>query len=178
MYKILLVFTLFSVTCFSIPNINLIDKFKTDIIEEKIAENISGDEKKNYNYFYDHKIEEKRSIWHGKNGRIKQILNTDNKEINVFGYGINGNITLVGRIFNKKRDGNWFYYNNLGEMINKISYKNGLLDGIAEAFYPSGKLHIKKVYKMGKRVGKIQLFDQNGQLKKKVNSENLISYEK
>jgi antitoxin component YwqK of YwqJK toxin-antitoxin module len=53
-------------------------------------------------------------------------------------------------------------FDNTNLLKEKFHFKNGKLDGDAEAFYRDGKLRWKGKYKNGCSVGKWEYWDQNG----------------
>jgi antitoxin component YwqK of YwqJK toxin-antitoxin module len=54
----------------------------------------------------------------------------------------------------------------------RITYKDGVLNGLFESFHPNGQLEFRKNYKNGKQDGLYELFSENGQLLDRENYKN------
>ena len=63
-------------------------------------------------------------------------------------------------------------YHKNGNKQEEVFSINGLLDGEAFIYYPSGKLENKSFFKVGKREGESLTYYENGKLKKKILYKN------
>jgi antitoxin component YwqK of YwqJK toxin-antitoxin module len=66
-----------------------------------------------------------------------------------------------GVYVNDKKDGlvTWFYNDKKHTKSLTSTYKNGVLDGVSEKFYPSGNLKARVEYKNGEKQGEWQEFE-------------------
>jgi len=102
-------------------------------------------------------------------------------------YYSNKSIKALGDYCVKKRCGTWDYFDDLGNIIIRENYKNGLLNGayfiffdgaltdvynyengkkngISKKFFPSGKVQIIKNYLNDKLHGRYELFNKKGKM--------------
>ena len=54
----------------------------------------------------------------------------------------------------------------------KISFKNGIIDGVVELYYPNGKLQLEIPYKNGQVDGLVKRYDENGQVVEQATFKN------
>ena len=69
-----------------------------------------------------------------------------------------------GKFKNGKRDGEWFYYHENGQLKTKGNLKDGKQDGLWEQYYGNGQLKFKGIYKDGKIDGLEEHYHKNGRL--------------
>ena len=58
-----------------------------------------------------------------------------------------------------------------GQLVHQSHYENlrtKLLDGVAESWWPNGKLSVHEEYAHGKRLGELRLYYENGRLKRRA----------
>ena len=65
--------------------------------------------------------------------------------------------------------GTTLYYNENGQLFERVNFKDGQYDGPFEQFYDNGQLREKGNFKDGQLNGLNQIFDDNGLLREKVN---------
>ena len=58
-----------------------------------------------------------------------------------------------GKLKNGEKDGKWLIYNNDGQLLSKVNYKNGLYSGIVETYHENGQLSTKGNFKDGRPDG-------------------------
>ncbi len=75
-------------------------------------------------------------------------------------------ITVSAKKQNDLQDGDHHLYRKDGTLLEKASYKNGLLDGLRYEYFDDGKT-IKKItnYKDGKKSGMEKFYDKLGILR-------------
>lgn len=61
-------------------------------------------------------------------------------------------------------DGVWENYWDYGQLKSKYNYKDGERDGIGEGYYTTGKLFYKVTYKRGKKDGLMEYYSPNGKV--------------
>ena len=73
-------------------------------------------------------------------------------------------------------DSTWVFYNQKGEIIEKIDYKYGKKNGYSLIFsyekYPEGKVISKELYLNDKKEGKALYYFANGNIKEEINYVN------
>ena len=67
----------------------------------------------------------------------------------------------------KKRHGQWIYYNEAGEELSITHYDHGVMHGHTIVKYPNGKLHYVGEYDQGKEVGVWMMYDESGNMSEK-----------
>ncbi|MCP9201024.1 aspartic peptidase [Gramella sp. GC03-9] len=78
-----------------------------------------------------------------------------------------------GRMLDRKREGKWVYYHQNSDSIMMIeNYKNDLLNGLQETYYPNGQLAEKTSYLEGKKHGESLIYTEKGQLTKQLRYRN------
>jgi len=110
-------------------------------------------------------------------------------------YYSNKNIKILGEYCFKKRCGTWDYFDDLGNMIFRENYKDGVLNGdyfiffsgvltdiykyengkkngISKTFFSTGQVKIIKNYLDDKLHGKYEVFSKEGKLIESVNYIN------
>lgn len=85
----------------------------------------------------------------------------------VIGYFQNGEIDFQQRYEKDKLNGISEVYHFLAPhfVSRRISFKNGVKDGIFESFYENGKIEKRGNYKDGKEIGLFESWDSNGRYK-------------
>lgn len=102
----------------------------------------------------------KEKLWELKNGVFTQWY--PGKKIVKF----KGNkVDYLGKVdTNGVRQGRWVFYNEKGIERSVSMYQRDTLDGHQIVMYPSGANHYLGEWKMGKKVGAWQIFNQKGEL--------------
>ena len=77
-----------------------------------------------------------------------------------------------GKVKDGKKDGEWFYYLENGQLHLKNTYKEGKKDGERLKYYDNGKLYRKGNYKDGKRNGLKTDWHKNGRKESEGNWKN------
>ena len=77
-----------------------------------------------------------------------------------------------GKVKGGKKDGEWFYYLDNGQLHLKNTYKDGKLHGERLRYYDNGKLYRKGNYKDGKRNGLKIDWHKNGRKESEGNWKN------
>lgn len=78
----------------------------------------------------------------------------------------NGMKKATGFYRNKKKNGNWKYYNSeTGNIVSEENYANGIKDGVWIIYYPSGNIVSEVNWQNGLRNGAWKEYFDNGQLK-------------
>jgi uncharacterized protein len=70
-----------------------------------------------------------------------------------------------GEMKDGQNHGEWTYYNRYGRVVNKLKYVNGLLQGNAVEYFPTGETKYTYSFKDNERDGYFKEFYQNGKLK-------------
>ena len=77
----------------------------------------------------------------------------------------NGNLSEHGFFKNGKPDGVYETYNERkGYLYDRITYKEGVQEGMSEYFYDNGNLRSRTYWKNGRRDGSLELFYEDGTL--------------
>ena len=71
-----------------------------------------------------------------------------------------------GKVKDGKKDGEWLYYIENGQLYLKNTYKDGKKDGERLKYYDNGQLMEKGYYKNGKQEGEWLEYHENGQIEK------------
>ena len=71
-----------------------------------------------------------------------------------------------GKISKGKREGEWLWYFENGQLKYKSNFKDGKQEGEFLYYYENGQLWIKNNYKNGKLEGERLVYYENGQLEK------------
>ena len=74
-----------------------------------------------------------------------------------------------GKISKGKREGEWLWYWENGQLKEKVNYKDGKLEGEWLMYRKNGQLYSKNYYKDGKPEGEWLEYNQNGRLLSKEN---------
>ena len=74
-----------------------------------------------------------------------------------------------GKLKNGEKDGKWLIYNNDGQLLSKVNYKNGLYSGIVETYHENGQLYTKGNFKDGRPDGLMETYRESGALFSKEN---------
>ena len=77
-----------------------------------------------------------------------------------------------GKVKDGKKNGEWFYYLENGQLHLKNTYKDGKKDGERLKYYDNGKLYRKGNYKDGKRNGLKTDWHKNGRKESEGNWKN------
>lgn len=137
----------------------------------------------------------KHGIWKKKhtNGRLRYVGHFDHgKEVGTFRfYYDNGDVRAInkfrgktgicyslqygndsilaaeGKYIGSKRDSIWTFYNIVGDLISRESYKNDVKEGVSETYFPNGKMAETFVYQEGKKVGDWNQYYDTGKPKAK-----------
>lgn len=73
---------------------------------------------------------------------------------------------VKGIVKDNKLEGIWERLGKDGSLIQRITFKNGLMQGTHETFYDSGEIRTKANYKDGKLIGSKQSFSKESKTKK------------
>ncbi|MEI6765233.1 MAG: LytTR family transcriptional regulator DNA-binding domain-containing protein [Bacteroidota bacterium] len=116
-------------------------------------------------------------------GKIKSIANyTDNGKVaKTVSFHPNGKKLAEGTFIDKKKDGQWKYYNTSEILIAEENYKNGLRDGVWKTWLETGRLDEELNYKDNLKNGEWKQYYPDSLVKVKgtyVNDElnGLIQY--
>ena len=80
-------------------------------------------------------------------------------------YYISGEIQMIGHYSDKKctkKEGDFFYYFKNGQVSQKVSYNNNLLDGTRYAYFVDGSVSEQGEYKLGKKNGGFKYLYKSG----------------
>jgi antitoxin component YwqK of YwqJK toxin-antitoxin module len=80
-------------------------------------------------------------------------------------YTAGGKLAGFGKYVNQKKDSLWKFLNEDSILISEENYINGLKNGSAKVYYPTGQIAEDKTWKMGKLNGPCKKYFENGQLK-------------
>ena len=80
-----------------------------------------------------------------------------------------GNVTgeRQGKISKGKKEGEWLFYYESGQLERKVNYKDGKREGERLNYWDNGQLRSKSNYKDGKKEGERLIYHKNGELIKK-----------
>ena len=80
-----------------------------------------------------------------------------------------GNVTggPQGKISKGKREGEWLFYYESGQLERKVNYKDGKREGERLNYWDNGQLRSKSNFKDGRKEGERLIYHKNGQLIKK-----------
>ncbi len=80
-----------------------------------------------------------------------------------------GNVTgrIQGKISKGKREGEWLFYYESGQLERKVNYKDGKREGERLNYWDNGQLRSKSNFKDGRKEGERLIYHKNGQLIKK-----------
>jgi antitoxin component YwqK of YwqJK toxin-antitoxin module len=85
-------------------------------------------------------------------------------------YYANGKVFVEGRFIRGRREGEWVFSYDSGQLNRKATYKEGQPDGSWEVFRADGTLSAKRSFKDGQRHGEWLTFDDSG--KQKLSEEH------
>lgn len=109
------------------------------------------------------------------NGKLKQQADLTNGKGSVTTYATSGQRILV-ESFNKGiPDGVTERWDEQGNKLSEITYKNGLLNGVAKTWYTNGQQKTSKNLVANKPEGVVKHWYENGQLRSEVNYKNGIA---
>lgn len=74
--------------------------------------------------------------------------------------------------FSNKRDGEWHYFNENGDLSSKGSFEGGEKSGLWVTYHSNKKLKTQEMFKGGKNDGKYESYYENGKIKAKGNFLN------
>lgn len=74
----------------------------------------------------------------------------------------NGQFKMGGPIKNGLKDGVWEAYHKNGKLWSKGNFINGLREGYGENYYPNGKMREEGNYQKGKQIGKWKYYNEQG----------------
>lgn len=83
-------------------------------------------------------------------------------------YKSNNQIQNTGQYLNDKYEGQFIWYYENGQKSSEINYVNGFKEGIAAEWYSDGTPDTEEVYKKGKRIGKIRVFNREAKIWEEV----------
>ena len=109
-------------------------------------------------------------FYHKKSGKHPSTIKTfnpDNQIAIVKHYTSAGKLISEGKMDGRKLIGKWVYYHkNAKTILSEEFYKEGLLEGKRETFYPNGVLAEQEYYKDGKLDGPRKVYSEEGKLLK------------
>jgi antitoxin component YwqK of YwqJK toxin-antitoxin module len=76
----------------------------------------------------------------------------------------NGNLIMMGNIFNDKNEGKWLYYYPSGKMESEGNFKYNLADSIWTWYFPNGVVKEKGLFVSGLREGNWKMYDTLGNI--------------
>ena len=77
-----------------------------------------------------------------------------------------------GSIKNGKKEGEWVWYYENGQLESKVTYKNGEREGEYVSYWMNGHLNVKATFKNGKLEGESLYYDEDGQFNWKETHKN------
>jgi antitoxin component YwqK of YwqJK toxin-antitoxin module len=77
-------------------------------------------------------------------------------------------IQMMGEYKKKKRDGNWIYYYENGNVWSEGSFKDGKSEGKRTTHYEDGKIFYEGYYQEDRRVGVWKFYNEKGKFVKSV----------
>lgn len=84
-------------------------------------------------------------------------------------YYENGKLQSKGEFDeNGKRNGRWEYYFNNGKLWSVGEYKNGVMEGKKEVYWPSGQMRYKGAFKGNEKSGHWIFYNEDGSILKEV----------
>lgn len=88
---------------------------------------------------------------------------SENSTIKATWHYENGSVKEIGYFKNGQKHGQWFSYDEKGNLISEANYKEGQKDGNWIFYHINGTLHYQVAYSSGKRILYTE-WDTNGQL--------------
>lgn len=83
-------------------------------------------------------------------------------------YHANGQKSTEGQYSDGFRSGSWTFYNEAGQLSERIDFQGGNYHGQRVAYFPNGKPRVVESYMEGKRNGLMQEFSEDGKLVRQV----------
>jgi len=81
-------------------------------------------------------------------------------------YHLNGKRMAEGNYIDKEvKDSVWTYYDELGVLLSKETYKNGLKEGPSYVYLPNGDISEEKNWRNGKEHGVLKQYVEKGKLR-------------
>jgi antitoxin component YwqK of YwqJK toxin-antitoxin module len=103
---------------------------------------------------------------------IKTFL-PDERKAKVQFFTEKGVLKSSGEMIGKERIGKWLYYHEDGKTIlAEENYQNGILNGVSNTFYKTGKITESSYYVQGKLHGNLKRYADNGVLLDDLNYKN------
>lgn len=104
--------------------------------------------------------------------RNSNITGTDQRVIIFYEEGFP---SIIGPVVNGKYEGDFVILNSVGKVISRLKYKNGLLEGRQQYFYPDGKLKEETEFINHKKEGESKFYYTNGNLAVKQYFKNDVN---
>ena len=148
-------FVLFFISCSS--TVRVVERYPSN--QKKVEEVISGK---------DNRLKIKKRIKYHVNGSLMSEEELSNNKRHGFyiSYYDNTNTKAEGNYKNNKRDGKWIWYSKKGKIDSIFNYKSGLLNGESKIFI-NGSIVSRSFYKENVLEGKYNLYYPNGKNKTK-----------
>jgi len=104
-----------------------------------------------FKYYYESGQLKTENVFRGKSGICMS-----------FQYGEKKILAAKGLYNKRQKDSVWTYFNRAGDVVSRVSYKNGLEEGLTEKYHTNGKLAESVSFKEGKENGPWLQFYESG----------------
>ncbi|MEM1122384.1 MAG: hypothetical protein AAGJ18_18195, partial [Bacteroidota bacterium] len=159
------------------------------VIIERYEQNVKTEQKEGKSEFFTDEGELLETAFY-ENGELngKRILYHENGEIQAIEQYVNGEFSdiyqafyenkqleLEGKYINGQMEGEWKRYYDSGELMEVVTFAANEENGPFVEYYKNGKMKAAGAYLDGDNEhGELKLFDENGELTKKMNCEKGI----
>ena len=109
-----------------------------------------------------------------KAGQITAIhqFTKDISVVNAKTYHLNGKLSATGQYIRQKKEGEWIFYDDQGNIRSKSNFVNDLQHGVTNTFYESGREFKREEFVNGELNGPFVEWYQDGQIRAKGTYKN------
>lgn len=113
---------------------------------------------------FDHGIPVDTFKYYFENGQLKteNIFRAKTGVCMSLQYGEKKILAAMGLYKDRKKDSVWTYYNRAGDVVSRVTFKNGLEEGLSEKLHTNGQVAERVNYKEGKKEGPWEQFFDTG----------------